>query len=244
MDCFTMLGVGNGFSGQVLNNNALLEVDGERTLIDCGITAMEGLAKQGLTFGEIDRIFITHLHFDHAGGLEAAALYSRYFSHKKITLILPAPIRSIAWENQLSGALDNAAEGLHQLGDYFHLLSPAEGEPFRLCGALQSSFIRTKHVGGKFSCGLYLGEKAFYTSDMVCDRELMEQLVNSGVEHILHDCQVAPGAVVHAGLNELLTYPEKVRGRLRLMHHTLGDPTEMENDTGLCFLRQQRAYPI
>ena len=51
MDCFTMLGVGNGFSGQVLNNNALLEVNGERTLIDCGITAMEGLAKQGLTFG-------------------------------------------------------------------------------------------------------------------------------------------------------------------------------------------------
>ena len=65
----TMLGVGNGFSDGVYNNNALLECDGQRTLIDCGVTAWESLSRLGLRMESIERIFITHLHFDHAGGL-------------------------------------------------------------------------------------------------------------------------------------------------------------------------------
>ena len=45
----TMLGVGNGFSRGVHNNNALVECNGEKTMIDCGITAWESLEQLGPT---------------------------------------------------------------------------------------------------------------------------------------------------------------------------------------------------
>ena len=89
----TMLGTGNGFTPGLLDSNALLESGNSRTLIDCGTTAWDSLGMLGLKRESIDTIFLTHIHFDHAGGLESIALYSKYVSHRRVRLIVPAPIR-------------------------------------------------------------------------------------------------------------------------------------------------------
>ncbi|MBR1689336.1 MAG: MBL fold metallo-hydrolase [Oscillibacter sp.] len=216
----TMLGVGNGFSDGVYNNNALLECDGQRTLIDCGVTAWESLSRLGLRMESIERIFITHLHFDHAGGLEAAALYSKYFSHKKLQLIVPAPLRKAVWENLLKGGLWNPEGGCTALEDYFDVAAPAEGERFALCGGAQAVWFPTRHIPGKFSCGLLAEGQFAYTSDMQCDLPLAERLLDAGVKVLFHDCQIGP-ASVHASYDTLLTYPQAVREKLLLMHHGL-----------------------
>ena len=76
----TMLGTGNGFTPGLMDSNALLESGQGRTLIDCGTTAWESLGMLGMKRESVDTIFLTHIHFDHAGGLESIALYSKYVS--------------------------------------------------------------------------------------------------------------------------------------------------------------------
>lgn len=75
----TMLGTGNGFIPGQMDSNALLEENGCKTLIDCGTTAWQSLEVLGVPREDIDAIFVTHIHFDHAGGLESIALYSKYY---------------------------------------------------------------------------------------------------------------------------------------------------------------------
>ncbi|MEM9997012.1 MAG: MBL fold metallo-hydrolase, partial [Bacteroidota bacterium] len=55
-------------------NVLLLEVDGERVLIDTGVGSengqlLAGLATAGLAPGDIDKVVISHFHGDHIGGM-------------------------------------------------------------------------------------------------------------------------------------------------------------------------------
>ncbi|MFF2910624.1 MBL fold metallo-hydrolase [Paenibacillus sp. NPDC057934] len=127
-----MLGVGNGFVKSTYHNNALLEVEGHRFLIDCGALAWHSLYELGLGFEDIDGIFITHLHYDHCGGLDEAALYGAYAAGRKMKLWLPAPLQPILWGQHLRGTLENAAEGKISLADYFDIQTVEEGEIFWL----------------------------------------------------------------------------------------------------------------
>jgi metallo-beta-lactamase family protein len=64
-----------GATGTVTGSRFLLEVDGNRLLIDCGL--FQGLKKNRLrnwepfpiSPAEIDRVFLTHAHIDHSGYL-------------------------------------------------------------------------------------------------------------------------------------------------------------------------------
>lgn len=230
----TMLGVGNGFSPGVYDNNALLESKGSRTLIDCGVTAWESLRQLGLQERDIDTIFITHLHFDHAGGLEAAALHSRHFSHRKIRLLLPEPLCQSVWKEYLLGGLYNPNEGLNTLEDYFDVVPLRAGEPFLLCTDVWATWFRTRHIDGKFSCGLLVKDAFAYTSDMRADLPLVEDLIAQGAAVVLHDCQMK-NAVVHADYRQLCAYPAQVREKLLLMHHGMLVPPK---NAPIRFLRQ------
>ena len=212
----TMLGTGNGFIPGQMDSNALLEENGCKTLIDCGTTAWQSLEVLGVPREDIDAIFVTHIHFDHAGGLESIALYSKYVSHKKVKLIVPSPIRRILWDSYLSGGLTNP--DCSCLEDYFDVVSPVKGEIFDLCGGIEARWFPTRHIDGKFSCGLLFGGRVAYTSDMVQDLPLVTTLVEQGAEIIFHDCQMRD-ASVHCSYEAVLTYPQKILDRLCLIHH-------------------------
>ncbi|MGI6578779.1 MAG: MBL fold metallo-hydrolase [Saccharofermentanales bacterium] len=236
----TMLGVGNGFSPKVYDNNALIEYDGHCTLIDCGTTAWWSLDALSGKREEIDSIFITHLHFDHSGGLESAALYSRYITQKKIRLILPAEIEQKVWNDTLKDNIQYEAEGIKGLRDYFEICTPKENETFPLCGTLKARWFRTKHVEGKFSCGLVIDDYFCYTSDMICDLPLLLKLVQDGVSVIFHDCQLHGKAVVHADFNELKKYPDFLQEKMFLMHHGLPDESQAPDSGKMRFVYQHR----
>ncbi len=233
----TMLGVGNGFSPGVYNNNALLEAGGEKALIDCGLTAWESLSSLGLSVKDIRRVFLSHIHFDHAGGLEPLALYTKYFISQPLELIVPAPLRQTLWDNYLSGGLSSDQPGTSCQEDFFHVVSPAENQVFDLCGGITARWVKTNHVAGKFSCGLVIAEKLFYTSDMVADLELLESLYAQGIRVIFHDCALN-GSPVHAGFEKIKDYPQHIKDCLYLMHHGLLAPPFLQE--GLRFLRQHQ----
>mgnify|MGYP001057669449 CR=1 FL=1 len=45
--------------------STLLELDGRRVVVDCGLGVTKGLVEAGMDLKTLDLIFITHLHSDH-----------------------------------------------------------------------------------------------------------------------------------------------------------------------------------
>ena len=239
----TMLGVGNGFSAGVYDNNALLE-DGEQcALIDCGTTAWMSLELLGRKREEIDTIFLTHLHFDHSGGVESAALYGKYVAGRKYRLIVPKPIADLFWEGVLRGTIENKGEGLTALADYFEVETPEEGESFTLCSSVTAKWFSTNHVTGKFSCGLFLDKRIVYTSDMRNDLPLLLDLEAQGAEVFFHDCQLK-NAEVHADFETMMGYPEHIQEKMLLMHHGLLDESQAPESGKMRFIFQHRPLEI
>lgn len=239
----TMLGVGNGFSPGVYDNNALLYDRGEYCMLDCGTTAWLSLEQLGIMRENISSIFLTHLHFDHSGGVESAALYGKYVTGKKPKLIVPDPIADVMWENVLKGTIGIKSLGLTKLEDYFRVERPKEREPFHLCGGLSAWWFSTKHIDGKFSCGVVINNYFLYTSDMICDPLLLESMQKMGIRVIFHDCQIKD-AIVHADFNTLLGYPERLRKKIYLMHHGLKESSEAPDAGGMKFLFQHQEMDI
>ena len=70
---FTTLGTNSGpISNPARGESANLVRSGDTAvLVDVGDGAAEQLAKAGLHIGDLDAVFISHLHFDHTGGLFA-----------------------------------------------------------------------------------------------------------------------------------------------------------------------------
>lgn len=52
-------------AGGAMPTSSLLELDGRRVVIDCGLGVTKGLVEAGLDLKTLDLIFITHLHSDH-----------------------------------------------------------------------------------------------------------------------------------------------------------------------------------
>jgi ribonuclease BN (tRNA processing enzyme) len=66
----TVVGSGDAFgSGGRLQTCFHVALGGDEILIDCGATALIGLQQLGLDPNRISKIFVSHLHGDHFGGL-------------------------------------------------------------------------------------------------------------------------------------------------------------------------------
>jgi ribonuclease BN (tRNA processing enzyme) len=67
LKCF---GVGDGTASAERNHSAYLyQLGGSTLLVDCGEPVSRSFKAAGLSYDLIDRIFLSHLHSDHAGGL-------------------------------------------------------------------------------------------------------------------------------------------------------------------------------
>ncbi|ALS21480.1 MULTISPECIES: MBL fold metallo-hydrolase [Paenibacillus] len=239
-----MIGTGSAFAKNFYNNNALIHADGFTLLIDCGITAPRALYELGIPLDRIDAVLISHIHADHVGGLEELAFQYRYVFKRKIKLLVPAPLEAVLWEHTLRGGLENKAEGLVGLNDYFEVAALAERTPTSIHPKLTVELLPTDHIPGKASYSFLLNGKVFYSADMRFSKTLLTGLHEQGCEVILHDCQLFCPGTVHACLDELLTLPEEVQEKVLLMHY--GDNmSEFIGKTGrMTFIEQFKTYPL
>ncbi len=287
----TFLGVGSAFAKRNYNANALIEAwntgpdhqakPDDLLLVDFGglgpralheLKATPGFAYLDIggriNYPAIRRIFITHQHADHIGGLEELALMNTYMFADPQTDrgFKPQIISSInvfvnLWDSSLKGGL-GAIQGRHALlQDYFFILSLGQQrqrhDSFTLLKRYRFDIFPTDHiqVERKYdwpSFGLYLtdtrsGQTVFFSGDTRYDYPAYASMMQqAGL--CFHDVQLFDQRdPVHPLISDLRTMPPEIKAKTLLYHY--GDdwdagPFDFVGDEFRGFAEPHRRYVL
>jgi len=226
----TFLGSGSAFSMKNFQTNVLVENNGKRLLIDCGTDIRWSLGELGLSFKDIDAVYISHLHADHVGGMEYMAFCS-YFTPKaimpnKIKLFGNQGVMLKAWDETLRGGLASIQSKVVNLYDYFEVERIPENGCFFWEG-IKFDIVQTVHIMDAYtivpSFGLMIRQPdstdvTYFTSDAQFCPYQIQDFYNQG-NLIFQDCETTPfKSGVHANYKDLVTLDEKTKNKMWLMH--------------------------
>jgi len=229
----TWLGTGNAFTLENFQTNALIEFDrGYKLLIDCGGDIRFSLAAQGLSYLDINGVYISHLHADHIGGLEYLA-FSSYFDPRykgRPDMFISEFMVDALWERGLSAGLASLQVKRATLDTYFdvHVIernqsfvipSEASCPNFRLIQMIHfvNAFTFEPSFGLMFRAST--DEKVFLTTDTQHAPNQIRDFYNEAAI-IFHDVETLPfKSGVHAHFEELCELNSDTKGKMRLVHY-------------------------
>lgn len=225
----TVIGSGTAFSlatRKNANQCFLFEENGRRMLFDCGRTTPEQLDKiAGMTFKDINDIYISHAHSDHIGGLEFAALmrydwknHPRNWSDSQyaIKLYANSGLMTELWNYSLRGGLSTFEGFVAQMGTCFEPVRIPDSKAFEWEGWSMLPIQQVHIMSGSsisFAFGLLIkkeGHKTLYcvADSQHCSPRQMEMYYKEA-DIIFQDCECAPFPTnVHANYKQLAGYPE------------------------------------
>lgn len=88
----TFLGCGDAFSsGGQLHTCILVSSEKRNFLIDCGASALASLKQNNIDPNKIEKIFLTHLHGDHFGGIPFFILDAQLVNKRQSPLMIAGP---------------------------------------------------------------------------------------------------------------------------------------------------------
>jgi ribonuclease BN (tRNA processing enzyme) len=216
------LGVGSALALTLDNSNFLVRpARGESFVVDFGHTAPHALAKHGFDIGEAGRVFVSHLHSDHIGGLECLGFTTRFVrGSPRPVLYAPAPIFDFLWPRALEAGMGHGGV----LEDFFDPRPLAPGAAVRV-GSVSVRPLPVRHVEGRPNFGYLLhdevsGGRAFLTCDSRFAPELLEDHCRDA-DLIFHDVELGgTPSGVHARLDELAGLPEAWQQKIILVHYS------------------------
>jgi len=247
-----VLGSGSAFTLEEDNyqSNFILENDeGKRLLIDCGSDARWSLHKFGLSYRDIDGVFISHLHGDHTGGLDWLA-FNTYFdpSCKKPALYISSLLVDDLWNKSLAGSLSSLEMIKAELSTYFNVIV-IENDTFFNWFGLNVSLIKTIHAISNQqilpSYGLFFSindTNVFITGDT---RFLPNQFKNlyKQASIIFHDCETSHKPTgIHAHYEELKTLDEEIKRKMWLYQYSPGPLPDANKDGFKGFLLRGQKF--
>ncbi len=156
-----------GAAGTVTGSCHLIEMDGQRLLIDCGMfqgtPEEEALNAEPLGFDprSLDAVLLTHAHLDHCGRLPllvqggySGPIFATRPTYDAVRLILvdSARVQYEDWANRREAAGHEAKPPLYSEQDVYEtldLFAPVRyNEPTRVSGRVQATYRNAGHVLG------------------------------------------------------------------------------------------------
>ncbi len=222
---FLPLGVGDFFSRYYYSSCFVVLAGDTPILIDCPSPLRKMLHEASTRAGidlpieAINHFVLTHLHGDHANGLEEVAFYKRFLQGGKPVLYTIPEVARDLWEHRLQASLGFMTDselnnGTPQtLSDYFEVRECEEDRP-NPCGDGALFIRRTRHFLPCFGLRISFGGLTLgYSSDTVFDPEHIEFL--SGSDLIVHETSAGGG---HTPIGKLAALPESLRRKMFIVH--------------------------
>lgn len=218
-----VLGVGDAFSAERYSTAFALRAEGRWLLVDCPhpIRKMlrEAATRAGVEvdLGDLDAVALTHLHADHASGLEGLGFFHRFALGRRARLAVHPEVARRLWDGHLAAGMEQLVDGSGEatrlgLGDYFDLVALAEGQPTRV-GPFEVECRFTRHhvptTALRVSAG---GRRIAFSADTAFDSGLIEWLGEADL--VVHEA----GLGGHADPDRLARLPTELRTRMRLAH--------------------------
>lgn len=248
----TFIGTGSAFTMRNYQTNALIERNGKKLLIDAGGDLRFALEDVGLSYLDIDAVYITHLHGDHIGGVEYLA-FCNFFdptAKNKIKLFSNYSLVQDMWNNTLRGGLASIQSKQMTLEDYFDVNPVFPNGSFEWEG-VKFEIVQSVHIMNKYTIvptyGLMITDpdtnmKIYYTGDTQFNPNQIIDFYKQA-DFILQDCETyAFKSGVHANFLDLITLDEDIVKKMALMHYMDNIAEDVEKFDPFTLVKQSPEY--
>ncbi|MBA2710594.1 MAG: MBL fold metallo-hydrolase [Tatlockia sp.] len=207
----------------------LIESDsGQRLLIDCGTDIRRSLFSQGHTHSDINAVYISHLHCDHAGGLEWLGFSKRFIDCKRPLLYISTDLVNPLWNSVLCGGMSSLENKEATLSDFFDIQDIQNN-----CFIWENylfELIKTPHYFSNKkimpSYGLFISNdshKLFLTTDTRFAPDSLQNIYDKS-DLIFQDCETSEFVSgQHSRFEELTTLSSETKKKMWLYDYNDGE---------------------
>lgn len=230
--CLIPLGVGEAFTARHYTTCMALGVDDDWLLIECPHPIRKMLREATTAAGrpfDLDRVrgvAVSHLHADHACGLEDFGFYS-YFALRRRAAVLAHPdVSARLWDGLLAAGMSEMRSGpgapaaTRQFDDYFNLVSLSATAP-TMFGPFAVECRPTLHPIPTTAFRIHVaGRTLGFSADTAFDPALIDWLASADL--IVHEVTTHEQSAVHTPYRQLAALPDTLRRKIRLIHYPDG----------------------
>jgi ribonuclease BN (tRNA processing enzyme) len=219
------LGVGDAFSALHYSSCLAIEAEDAVLLVDCPHPIRKMMREASMTSGlqlDVDRILgvaVTHLHADHASGLEGLGYFSHFVLGRKMPLLAHPLVAEELWPHHLRAGMGQlieaaGAEPNEKHFEDFFVHEPLSFERPVKFGPFTIECRRTYHHLPTTAFRIHAGGRTLgYSADTSFDPGLIDWLAESDL--VIHETNYG----VHTPYERLATLPEATRAKMRLIHY-------------------------
>ena len=219
------LGVGDAFSARWYSSCLAVGHDDAWLLIDCPHPIRKILRESGdaagvsLDVGSFSAVVLTHLHADHASGLEGLGYYGHFVLGRPTPLLAHRLVAAELWDGHLRAGMSRLKPSVEEgpramkLADYFDVRPLREDAAARV-GPFRIECRRTIHHVPTTALRIEAGGRRLgYSADTAFDPGLIDWLAEADL--VVHETNLG----THTPYERLAALPEPLRARMRLIHY-------------------------
>ena len=215
------LGVGDAFSALYYSSCLAVGFEGRWILVDCPhpIRKMLREADVDLDLDRVEAVALTHLHADHASGLEGYGYFNHFALGRRALIAANPAVSERLWQGHLAAGMErlwvpgSRAPARRSLGDWFELLPLHVGERAAV-GPFEIECRMTRHHVPTTAFRIHAGGRTLsYSADTAFDRDLIDWLAEGDL--VVHETNLG----VHTPYEDLAALEAPLRAKMRLIHY-------------------------